>query len=494
MRTSSLLGGLVALSASSRAISRSILRCMRSASRIAVSAVATSSSTAAKAARHSASGRASPLSPSPAGEASANRSANLRRAVAAAIVPCRLARSSFSISMRLSSSGRLTGGAARGGLVSMAPMVSFVPASPSTRSEDGSSVSGKSFATSVVSPEAKIERDDARDAGAIGIDGDRIDHRGGIEISRPGLCGGKCRGKDEAGRDKTVYDRSHDVSFPQATRKAQHPDRSEQTCQVASPPVVRRCDRGIGSIEVSEGAAKAGPGRPERGEARFPGRPMEISGGAGRTLSGPFLRAPRFIVFPRNRLRRRRRIREEPGYIGENGLHWMHCCCGLRLGLASAHQPHQSGNGGCAQKQQHRPRQTREQRCPARRCNDIDCDMMPAQLRYQRGIAGVRHAAAERVARNRIPGGGADDRASESPADFHSSKCHRSDIVGIELIQKSTVGRQRRPSGFFDDEADEHSQQYGDAGDPPCPVGSPPWCAEDGLFQLLASSYRSPPD
>ena len=55
--------------------------------------------------------------------------------------------------MRLSSSGRLTGGAARGGLVSMAPMVSLAPASPSTRSEDGSSVSGKSFATSVLSPE-----------------------------------------------------------------------------------------------------------------------------------------------------------------------------------------------------------------------------------------------------------------------------------------------------------------------------------------------------
>ena len=31
----------------------------------------------------------------------------------------------------------------------------------------------------------KIERDDARDAGAIGIDGDGIDRRGGVEIGRP---------------------------------------------------------------------------------------------------------------------------------------------------------------------------------------------------------------------------------------------------------------------------------------------------------------------
>src|SRR5437016_13747031 len=57
--------------------------------------------------------------------------------------------------MRLSSSGRLTGGAARGGLVSIAPIVSLAPPSPSTRSEDGSSVSGKSLATSVVSPAGK---------------------------------------------------------------------------------------------------------------------------------------------------------------------------------------------------------------------------------------------------------------------------------------------------------------------------------------------------
>ena len=91
----------------------------------------------------------------PAGEASAKRSANLRRALAAAIAPCRSARSSFSASMRLSSSGRLTGGAARGGRASMAPMVSFAPASPSTRSEDGSSDSGKSFATSVLSPDGR---------------------------------------------------------------------------------------------------------------------------------------------------------------------------------------------------------------------------------------------------------------------------------------------------------------------------------------------------
>jgi hypothetical protein len=57
--------------------------------------------------------------------------------------------------MRLSSSGRLTGGAARGGLASIAPIVSFALASPSTRSEDGSSVSGKSFSTAEFSPAGK---------------------------------------------------------------------------------------------------------------------------------------------------------------------------------------------------------------------------------------------------------------------------------------------------------------------------------------------------
>ena len=68
------------------------------------------------------------------------------------MAPCRLARSSFSASMRLSISERSTGGTGRGGLASIAPIVSLAPPSPSTRSEDASSVSGKSFATSVVSP------------------------------------------------------------------------------------------------------------------------------------------------------------------------------------------------------------------------------------------------------------------------------------------------------------------------------------------------------
>ncbi len=54
--------------------------------------------------------------------------------------------------MRLSSSGSLTGGTARGGLASIAPMVSLAPASPSTRSEDGSSVNGKSFKIAEWSP------------------------------------------------------------------------------------------------------------------------------------------------------------------------------------------------------------------------------------------------------------------------------------------------------------------------------------------------------
>jgi hypothetical protein len=76
----------------------------------------------------------------------------LRRAAAAAITPSRSARSSFSVSMRLSSSGKLTGGVARGDFVSIAPMVRPLSASPSTRNDDGSSLSGKSFSTSVLSP------------------------------------------------------------------------------------------------------------------------------------------------------------------------------------------------------------------------------------------------------------------------------------------------------------------------------------------------------
>ena len=57
--------------------------------------------------------------------------------------------------MRRSISDRLTGVTGRGGRVSIAPMVSFSPASPSTRSEDGSSVSGKSFATTRLSPDGR---------------------------------------------------------------------------------------------------------------------------------------------------------------------------------------------------------------------------------------------------------------------------------------------------------------------------------------------------
>ena len=228
--------------------------------------MATSSATAAKAARHSAIGRASPLSPIPAGEASAKRSANLRRAVAASIAPCRSARSSFSASMRLSSSGRLTGGAARGGLRVDGADGELAPASPSTRSEDGSSVSGKSFATSGVVAGGKVERDDARDAGAIGIDGDGIDGRGGIDIGRPRRHGGQRRNGDQAGRDKNIGNHSHE--FPPANPLA------HRAYKNAAPPLVmRRCDQAIGSIEVTVRRSR----RRRGGQASAPNSPNSHS-------------------------------------------------------------------------------------------------------------------------------------------------------------------------------------------------------------------------
>ena len=152
-------------------------RCLRSASRIAVSAAATSSATAAKAARHSAIGRASPFSPMPGGRGFgkalgefAARGGRIDRALQiGALVLQRLD--------ALVEFGQIDRRRRARRPASIAPMVSFAPASPSTRSEDGSSVSGKSFATSRVVARGKIERDDARDAGAIGIDGDRIDRR-----------------------------------------------------------------------------------------------------------------------------------------------------------------------------------------------------------------------------------------------------------------------------------------------------------------------------
>ena len=72
--------------------------------------------------------------------------------VAALIAPCRLARSSFSASMRLSSSGRLTGGAGRGGLVSIAPIVSFAPRLALDPQRGRIQRQRKILATSVLSP------------------------------------------------------------------------------------------------------------------------------------------------------------------------------------------------------------------------------------------------------------------------------------------------------------------------------------------------------
>ena len=67
----------------------------------------------------------------------------------------------------------------------------------------------------------KIERDNARDAGAIGIDGDGIDRRGGVHVSRPRLCGGKCRQHHKAGRYKTFGNHSHRSLLQSSRRRAQ---------------------------------------------------------------------------------------------------------------------------------------------------------------------------------------------------------------------------------------------------------------------------------
>ena len=55
----------------------------------------------------------------------------------------------------------------------------------------------------------QIECNDARDAGAIGIDGDGLDRRIGVNIGRPRRHCGKRGNDDHAGRDETVRNRSH---------------------------------------------------------------------------------------------------------------------------------------------------------------------------------------------------------------------------------------------------------------------------------------------
>ena len=55
----------------------------------------------------------------------------------------------------------------------------------------------------------QIERDDPRDACAIGIDGDGIDRRAGGHVSRPHLTRAERREQDEARRRKNVRNQSH---------------------------------------------------------------------------------------------------------------------------------------------------------------------------------------------------------------------------------------------------------------------------------------------
>ena len=84
---------------------------------------------------------------------------------------------SRSASMRRSICGRLAGGAGNGGRASTAPITRRAPPSPSTRSDDGSSVSGKSWASSVESPAGRSSADQAGHRCAVRIDGDGVDLR-----------------------------------------------------------------------------------------------------------------------------------------------------------------------------------------------------------------------------------------------------------------------------------------------------------------------------
>src|SRR5258708_13786852 len=117
-----------------------------------------------------------------------------------------------------------------------------------------------------------VDIDGAGDAGAIRIDGDGIDCRCRVDIGRLGLHCGK-RGKNgEARRYKAILRTTHD-SLPQiSARRRQNRGWSglSQTRGIAPPLVLRRRDRGTGSIEVSVrrrgGAAAAGP------KQRLPGK------------------------------------------------------------------------------------------------------------------------------------------------------------------------------------------------------------------------------
>jgi hypothetical protein len=105
-----------------------------------------------------------------AGEVSAKRSANLRRAVAASIAPRRLTRSSFS-AMRLSSSGRLlTGGRRAAVCVDRAGWLVSRSASPSTLSDEDPA-RAENLNAPEPSPAGRSSEMTPRDARAIGIDG-----------------------------------------------------------------------------------------------------------------------------------------------------------------------------------------------------------------------------------------------------------------------------------------------------------------------------------
>ena len=108
---------------------------------------------------------------------------------------------------------------------------------------------------------SKIGRQDARNAGAIGVNGNSIDRGRGVDIGRLRRHGGKGSNNNQTGRYKTVRNPSHE--FP-----------PENLCAACRPwlawwsgrtknrltIVMRRCDQGTGSIEVTVRRRRGGAG------------------------------------------------------------------------------------------------------------------------------------------------------------------------------------------------------------------------------------------
>jgi hypothetical protein len=85
----------------------------------------------------------------------------------------------------------------------------------------------------------EIDIDDARDAGAVGIDRHRINGRRRIQFRRPRLGRGKRRDKNQAGRDQAVCNHSHDIS-PQISARRSRQFGSARALGKSRPFSVRR--------------------------------------------------------------------------------------------------------------------------------------------------------------------------------------------------------------------------------------------------------------